>query len=172
MTDDGSPDGPFDRLQSFLETLAALEKRGERTEHGRGRLGDGANRIDYEYTVSTGLVGDRRSVDGDTTDDDDRTTSLPDEPHLETRVDGEELHVVGLLPRAADCEVRLDEENGVVTFHDGTETIERIELGDRDTPITEAGTVADDTAIVGVSHNDQFLRVRLARTDRPDGDDR
>lgn len=161
--------GLFDRLESLARLLAAADDSDDGSQHGAGRFERGAGRVEYSYSVSTGIGGDdqppgrnrsRRSADG-------KAATGHNEPHVEVRVSGDELHVVGVLPETVDCDARLDRENGVVVLSNETETIERIVLDGRDTPITEAGTLVDDAAIVDMSHNNQFFRVQLART----GDD-
>jgi GvpH. len=159
MTDDDPPRGLFGRVQSLLERLAALERDGP--QRGAGRLGDEASHVSYEYSVSTGLAADRHSPTG-ARDPGDETAPAREDPHVGLRVEGEELHVVGLLPRDVECTARLDRDDGAVELHDGTETIERITLDGRDTPVTDAGRLVDDARIVGVSHNDRFVCVRLA----------
>jgi hypothetical protein len=161
--------GLFDRLESLAQLLAAADGSDDRSQHGVGRFEYGAGRVEYSYSVSTGIAGDdqpsgqnqsRQSPDG-------KAAADYDEPHVEVRVNGDELHVVGILPETVDCDARLDRENEAVVLSNGMETIERIVLDGRDTPITEAGTLVDDAAIVDVSRNNRFFCVQLAQT----GDD-
>jgi hypothetical protein len=161
--------GLFNRLESLARLLAAGDNSDDRSQHGVGRFEYRAGRVEYGYSVSIGIAGDdqpsgrsqsRQSPDG-------KAATDYDEPHAEVRVSGDELHVVGILPETVDCDARLDRENEAIVLSSGVETIERIALDGQDTPITEAGTLVDDAAIVDVSRNNQFFCVQLART----GDD-
>jgi HSP20 family molecular chaperone IbpA len=155
----GDIGGLLGRLQSLARTLAEIEELDDGVRRGSGHIDRGRGRIDYDYHVSTGLTPDGARSRGQSS--------------VETRViDGDDhLLVVADLSGvdSGECDARLDREAAAVDIHDQTETLERVALGERDTPVTDGERLADDATITDVTRNNDVLCVRLARTQHSEG---
>ncbi|QCJ47357.1 gas vesicle protein GvpH [Haloprofundus sp. MHR1] len=110
------------RVQSLLETLAAMDRNGESRRVGTGSGRSGPADFDFGYSIRTGISD--RPDDGT-----ERTYHAPSEEtfdpsnvHLDSRVDDDGYHVIADVPGVSasriDAELRGGGRTLVVTVDD------------------------------------------------------
>ncbi|KTG10954.1 hypothetical protein AUR64_07205 [Haloprofundus marisrubri] len=128
--DPGEPEewpsrGIVARVQSLLETLAAMDRDDETRRVGTGGGRSGPADFDFGYSIRTGIT-DRPENGPDRTDRTYRTPSDesfdPERVHLDSRVDDDGYHVVADIPGISasriDAELREADRTLVVTVDD------------------------------------------------------
>ncbi|WP_224270098.1 gas vesicle protein GvpH [Haloprofundus salinisoli] len=110
------------RVQSLLETLAAMDRSDEDRRIGTGEGNVGSADVDFGYSIRTGISD--RPEDGP-----ERTYHTPSDDsfdpsnvHLDSRVDGDSYQIVADVPGISaariDAELRDDGRTLVVTVDD------------------------------------------------------
>lgn len=144
----------LDVLRHVVETLQDAERSDESETAGRWTVSGRPFRIDYEYTVNTGLNPDSHwdHLGIEELSDEPTTSTDTDEGYLvDVREEGDAIIVLADLPQATAESVttEIDHERNALVIELGEKTIERIPLDDA------AITVTDST------FNNGVLEVRL-----------